>query len=554
MQLSQRKIQILKYVAAAFLFAIAGVLQYVDSFLPIVWNNVCAYLASIIFFSLGIFWAISVKSRIINKNLRIGLVLTAFLFILLLLLRIIKYDFFPNNDTVNRYLWYAYYIPQCLAPVVMFLSVLNIERKDKEPMKKAWFLLFVPAIILILFVMTNDYHQLVFSFRPNFEYFSSIYKHEFMYYVTMAWIVGMTIASIGILINKCRVSACRKKIWIPILTFAVCFGFCIWVFLGNLSSYKIPESIGLTFILLFESCIQIGLIQSNSEYKKYFDSADITAFIADNDYVIKYRANNAPETDTELLKSITEQGNTYGDTRFRKKTIHGGTVYWTENMSTINRLNKELEEIGNRLDEENELIAAENKLREQKTHVEEQNRLYDGIAKIVRPTLDKINRLLAQLDEKSENYEQQLKLVCIYGAYIKRRSNLAVIGENAKRSNLSEFDYAVRESMRYLSSYGIKGSFIGSNEEKSLANETVVLLYDFVEECIEKALPNLTAIIINFETKKNVFICRVSLDGATEKIDCNWQEKKLEERKGRIKIISEDGTDYVTLELTEESL
>ena len=93
-----------------------------------------------------------------------------------MLLKLIKYNVL-FDATVERYFLYAYYIPQCLAPGVLLLMVLRMERK---PLSARWNFLFLPAVLLILLVFTNDVHEQVFSFAEGLQnatkYISGIHK------------------------------------------------------------------------------------------------------------------------------------------------------------------------------------------------------------------------------------------------------------------------------------------------------------------------------------------------------------------------------------------
>ena len=161
----------------------------------------------------------------------------------------VKYRFIDEQDTVSRYLWYAYYIPQCLVPPVGLLAALGIERKNDKPISRLTYLIFVPAVLLILLIFTNDLHQTIFSFQPGFKNFSKDYRHEFGYFLAIVWIVGMTLAGGIVLFIKCSISACRKRKWIPLLTFLLCAIACNLCFKFATASYKIPELFSFSFIL-----------------------------------------------------------------------------------------------------------------------------------------------------------------------------------------------------------------------------------------------------------------------------------------------------------------
>ena len=93
-------------------FFLAGVLQYVDNDLTIFWDKLCSLVVNLIFFLLIFIWGISVKNRIIKKSTRKLLIIIAVLIFMWLFIRYVKYYFFESSETISRYLWYLYYIPQ----------------------------------------------------------------------------------------------------------------------------------------------------------------------------------------------------------------------------------------------------------------------------------------------------------------------------------------------------------------------------------------------------------------------------------------------------------
>ena len=64
----------------------------------------------IVFSGLIIGWGVSVAYRIVQKNIRICLVISAALMLLWMALRAIKYNSPADINTYGRYLWYSYYI------------------------------------------------------------------------------------------------------------------------------------------------------------------------------------------------------------------------------------------------------------------------------------------------------------------------------------------------------------------------------------------------------------------------------------------------------------
>lgn len=68
----------------------------------------------------------------------------------------------------------------------------------------------------------------------------------------------------------------------------------------------------------------------------------------------------------------------------------------------------------------------------------------DAMIRLVQPQLLQIHGLLA------EGTAQSLKRICILGAYVKRRVNLALICERNAAVSVEDLTHCVRESLTYL--------------------------------------------------------------------------------------------------------
>lgn len=83
-------------------------------------------------------------------------------------------------------------------------------------------------------VLTNDLHRLVFRFPEGIANADQVYEYGVTYYVILATQVILYITALCVIMFKCCVKSCRRKIWIVVL-------FSTLVFIG-----KILEFIGAT--------------------------------------------------------------------------------------------------------------------------------------------------------------------------------------------------------------------------------------------------------------------------------------------------------------------
>lgn len=505
MRIAINKKRISGYSICLFFFFLAGFFQMIDDLLPDFWHVLFSLLAHVILLSLVIFWGVSIIHRIIRKDLRLYLLIIAIFILFFLVVRMIKYGLTRNDDILNRYLWYSYYVSQCLIPPTLLLASLSIETKDGKPLKKTWFLIFIPAIILLSLIYTNDLHQLAFIFEYSENDFS--YKHGIVFYLAIIWEILITIISIIIMIIKCQVSACRKKIWIPIFTFLGCVFISTICFLVNISSFKIPELLCFSCILIIASCINIGLIPSNINYEKYFYHSMCSAFITDENLQVIYRSKSSLSLDKEQLKSaIISPIMINKNTRFYGAKIHGGYTFRSEDLSLINEINIGLQEAKQQIKEENDIIEAENEMKKQSAKIDEQKKLYAKVETYTKDEINKLNNLLLLKTINEEDFINKMRFACVLAAYIKRRSNLILLSKKDKLMDVDELALSINESISYLSLTNIE-CFLDFNLKGKINSDILGIIYDFFEMCVVID-PYLQAsfLVHLFQKEKNIII------------------------------------------------
>ena len=497
---------IAKLCLALGLFILAGVFRQMDRLAAPLPSAVYFLLTNLIYNGLAMAWGFSISRRSLHRNDRRWLLLGCTMAVLWLFLRAVKYRFF-SDDTITRHLWYLYYVPQILAPLFSLFAALQLGRREGDALSRKWYLLFIPAALLIGGILTNDLHQMAFRAAPGAVTLEADYTHGRVYYLAMTWIVALLLATGIIVYRKCRVSESRRYAWVPLCVFLGGFALCSLSFANIYTFHKMPECFCLTFAAFWESCLQVGLLPTNGHYRYFFSESTVAAQIVDGQGCPVYRAKNAPNlTPNQLEAGARESILLNTDTRLQSVPVQDGRVYWVEDIAKINRIQAQLAEINAQLSEENELIQAENELKRQRAQTEEKNRLMDEMIALVRPQLHQINRLL------EEESVQNLKHVCLLGAYVKRRVNLALICDKKAAVLADELAHCIRESLTYLTQYGAVCT-LHQDGRGDVNSRDVQTAYDFFEDCLETALPTLSALMVRVECGER-FSVRLMLEDA----------------------------------------
>ena len=497
-----------KLCFALSLFILAGVFRQIDYEIPPLPAAVCFMLTNLIYIGLAMAWGFSISSRILHRNVRRYLLLGCAMAVMWMFLRAVKYRFFLTDPDITRHLWYLYYVPQILAPLFSLFAALELGRREGDAICSRWLLLLIPATLLICGVLTNDLHQMVFRAAPGAATLEADYTHGWLYFLAMAWTIALLLITGTIIYRKCRVLECRNYAWVPLIVFLGGFALCALSFANIYSFHKMPECFCLTFAALWESCLQVGLLPTNSHYRYFFSESTIAAQIVDRQGHPIYRAKNAPALSPDQLAAAAREPILLdANTRLQSAPIQDGRVYWVEDITKINRIREQLAEINAQLSEENELIQAENALKRQRAQIEEKNRLMDAMTGLVQPQLQQINRLLEDGGAKN------LKSVCLLGAYVKRRVNLALICEKKAAVPVEELTHCIRESLAYLTQYGVVCA-LHQEGSGNVGSRAAQLAYDYFEDCLEAALPSFTALMVRVECGER-FSIRLMMEDAS---------------------------------------
>lgn len=471
----------------------------------------------IIFSGLIIGWGVSVAYRIVQKNIRICLVISAALMLLWMALRAIKYNSPADINTYGRYLWYSYYIAMVFLPLMMFFAMLNIGKPENANNRK--YLLIIPAAVLVLLVMTNDFHQLAFVFEPDFHNWNKQYSYGPVYYVIAVWIFILVLSSIVLSINRCRISATRKKLWIPIVIILVAIIYTLWNNLNHgysgLRIYNVPEVFCFASIALWESLIQIGLVPSNTGYGDFFNASNLNTLIFDNDGNVKYRSKNATNVSKDV---VLQNGNSVvidENIILKKHNIKGGKAVWTEDISAINRINRELSEVKEQISEYNVILKSEAELKKRRAAVTEQNKLYDSITEFIRPQLCDLENILKNIENNRGDISVNYVGACVVNVYIKRISNLLIMAKSRKMLNAFELENSIRELAEYISVYEISCSFF-SNVSGEISAEKTIALFKFIGIFIRHIMNCTDALLFNLKVHERFIDLKINCDSKNE--------------------------------------
>ena len=491
-------------LAALALIALAMWLRYASR--HIFHSPAVNHLRSGIYVFLFSAWSYSLWNRIVQTQVRRYLLAISALMVLWILLRSIKFSI-ENTDAARR-LWYFYYFPMLFIPMLSVFVSLSLGKGEDFRLPRWTKILYLPTLLLLLLVLTNDLHQQVFSF-PSGVLSDQEYRYEGGYFFVMGWealCAGFALLS---MVKNCRIPRSRRIRWLPLVPLALSLAYAyayakevywVWVLAGDMTVSQC-----LIFASIFECCIQCGLIQSNLGYDELFEATSLPVQITDHAFHSKYVsvAMQRALPQSELRQMQQDTVHLGDDTLLKRHELRRGWVFWKEDISALNQIRKEPELTRDELRDTGDVLTAENAQRARWLKLIEENRLYDMMEAQTARQIAMLRELLTELQktEDSGRARHLLGQVIIIGTYIKRRSNLIFVGEQRGAISVQELLLCLNESSENISVYGAdcKASVKG---ECLLTVEQATQVYDLFEAVVETELESLRALLISIEVGK----------------------------------------------------
>ena len=481
-------------------FAFLTVIRHVSHFIERSHDNPCYFymisqIGCILIISC---WMITVQSRIIQSKIKKLMLCAGDLFIMYHTMQMIKYCLFAENADVCRYMWYGYYIPMTIIPLVAVYILRSLSTPEKADIGGFWKALSIPAVLICICFMTNDLHGLAF-FIPN--WYENGDKGRILgpiYYLYLAFMAVLLILGICCAVRMSKNTKSKKRLLYPAVPLLLGTIYLIlytvkeqWVTINGNELFQIAEIFDFMMIGFLETCIQIGLIPSNMGYKKLFALTDISARIE----------NGKGETvfQTQGAENKRAPSGKYRTTRI---PVTGGIFVYDMDISTLNRLNKELNETTAALEARNELLRHENEISEERKKSEAAIGIYDRIADIVSPQTQQIQKLLSE-DGNEEKFRSDLAHSAVLNTYIKRRSNMELEAQKDGTLPFKELVTAVAESLEYVKLTGTE-TFLSSSGKGDCSAAPIIRAYAAFESVLEAVLGKADYMTVRLENGEGI--------------------------------------------------
>ena len=257
--------------------------------------------------------------------------------------------------------------------------------------------------------------------------------------------------------------------------------------------------------------LQTGLIPINTQYQKLFASAPIGLALLDESGRTVLSSCGAPPVSQSiwkrLLMDIDHPLLRNHDIELHAVPIHGGMAVWQENLSTLNRIRQEIQDVQIRLEAANALLREEEAVKKRLLTVETKRNLFEHLDRDMERRITSLTNLISELQE-AENKRELMAYITLCLCHIKRRCNLFFLarqGESLLGDELGIYLDELTELARYA---GLQ-MLIRCVQKEMIEIRRAARCYDFAFETISWALrTNASPLMGYLETERNCLVFR----------------------------------------------
>lgn len=385
-------------------------------------------------------WGVLVYLRCLDYVLRRRLVAVATICALWMIEVILKYkSFTPFYATI---LWYLYYVPMTLVPLLYQLCGLRLAGLEQHRAGRRYrTALWVAAILLIGFVLTNDFHQQVFHFDRSSDTWSNDYTYGWGYFAVLIW-TAFNFVAFFILVGRSasfriqRFSGTAALMLLGGAFFAISYALRVpWAWKLNFSLVYC-----VLCVVTLEICLDCGVIPSYHDIAGIFDTLPLDLKVLTRDLQEVYATPVSKPIPAGVREELRAQelGHSHAfavvsnpDVMYRSFPLLGGSALLAQDVSEVNELNRELAHRRMELQRQNELLTADYDLKAHLADQEAEALLVKDVDQALARALGEMYGLLSSLPpltDEASSHERYRMLQCakMFVAYCKRKGSLTL--------------------------------------------------------------------------------------------------------------------------------
>lgn len=308
----------------------------------------------------------------------------------------------------------------------------------------------------------------------------------------MAFSLLFLISALWNLLRKGRRSPSKRGSILPLL---FCAGLLVY-----LAAYikRIPlawesdltVNVCILSVLFFETVLHGGLIPVNIQYQRLFASAPIRLTLLDGTgrTVLSSRgARPISRSVWQRLRADIHQPLLRDrDTQFHAVPVRSGMAVWQEDLSQLNQLRKEIQDVQIRLEAANALLREEGEVKKRLLAAETNRALFEQLDQDMERRITSLAHLIETMPE-AEHPRTLTAYITLCLCHIKRRCNLFFLARQGESLPGEELGMYLDE-LAELARYGGLKILIRCGQMDALEIRSAALCYDFAFETISWTL------------------------------------------------------------------
>ncbi len=476
-------------------------------------------LSGVLFFVFILDWGTRVRRTIIQDRIRKHLNLVVIMMLLWVVLRTMRYV--TADADLQRIWWYCYSIPMMGLPLFGFKISKYLGTDNSYVLPNKYLVLDAITGVILMFALTNDLHFWVYSVDDT-DPLHIVFTINSGYYVMVAWIALLCLLAIFTILRKSRTSFSKYYYMYPLVVISLGGGYTVYNFLYTQLYHREPliEAGAMTcwvYIAMWETMITMGLIPNNHDYVDFFNASSLSAYITDKRGKALHLSLGAEAISKEEFDKLRDEDSLqlseYKEARI--SPLEDGYVVYVNDMTEVQELIEELEDVRENLTGEQLLLEKIAEAEAARVRIEEKERLFRKMSDASRKQVTEVRELL-DAAETAEGAEQKTiwQKILVLGTFLKRHSNLLLIGESGRFTTSTELKLSLQQSLENLHLAGpMTGMLI--EEDKNLEVEWVIRCYVLYEALIEHYFNRLESIHVMFNQRgdKNVYLIEAECKG-----------------------------------------
>ncbi|ERT56534.1 ABC transporter substrate-binding protein [Megasphaera vaginalis (ex Srinivasan et al. 2021)] len=423
--------------------------------------------------------------------LRLGTVLALFIGI-----RILKYLLNDSAGALLRLLWYTYGPFELLITLFLLWIAYSIDRDVDDSLPPRWlkYLAGVDGVVSLVY-LTNDYHQLVFTFADDFLHYQHNYGYGALHPLFLLLIAAQAFGAVGWMMYKAHRQRVLKKKVIVLIVLIVLLALYLYAYIEGITPFRRTQvvSVIVFFLLLFlKGALWSGIIPSNQGYINLFVHSDLSMKLMHKDGEIAFSSRFAG-TEGRIVRQS-------------ELPIRGGLIRWEEDISELQEKQEKLLHIGQALQQSYRLLGQERELQLESGVFRAKERLYDEIEAVFAEKKRELMKYLAVLerDDDSAEFFQAIRRLNLLACFLKKRCVMLLRGKERQVLAARELHLAVEESKKYANEAGISCAVL-YDLSGEVPTETALRFYDIMENVLEQAILHRSApLMITFYKKESI--------------------------------------------------